>query len=56
MVTEHTNTVYNCGTCAEPKHHDPRHGDWIHLRRDSLCNDDAAPVAVRLPVPVRVTA
>jgi len=53
MVTEHTNTVYNCATCGEPKHQSPRHGDWVHLRGDSLCNDDAQPVAVTLPIPAR---
>lgn len=54
MVTEHTNTVYNCATCAEPKHRHHRTGEWMHLRGDSLCNDDASPVEIRLPLPARV--
>lgn len=54
MVTEHTNTVWNCAACAEPKSLDNRHGDWVHIRRDSTCDDAAQPVEVRLPVPARV--
>lgn len=53
MVTEHTNTVYNCRRCGEPKQLDSRHGHWIHIRRDSLCDNDGTPQAVRLTVPVR---
>lgn len=54
MLTEATNTIYNCATCAEPKARHPRTWDWLHLRRDSLCEDAGEPVPVRLPVPVRV--
>lgn len=53
MVTEHTNTVYNCGTCAEPKYRDARHGDWSHIRADSLCEDALDPVPVKLRIPAR---
>jgi hypothetical protein len=56
VVTEHTNTVYNCATCAEPKGRHHRTHDWMHLRGDSLCDDAAEPVPVRLPVPARYDA
>jgi hypothetical protein len=56
MVTASTNVVYDCATCAEPKYRSARHGDWLHLRADSLCNDDAAPVERRLPIPERFDA
>lgn len=51
MVTKSTNTVYNCATCAEPKHRHHRTHEWIHLRGDSLCSDDREPVVVRLSLP-----
>lgn len=54
MVTEHTNTVYDCATCHEPKTLSPRYRDWVHVRGDSLCDDAGEPVPVRLPVPARV--
>lgn len=31
-----------------------RYREWVHIRGDSLCDDAAEPVPVRLPVPVRV--
>jgi len=54
VVTEHTNTVYNCATCGECKHPHHRTREWVHLRADSLCDDAAEPVTVRLTLPVRV--
>lgn len=53
MVTENTNTVYNCATCEEPKALSPRYREWVHVRADSLCEDDREPVSVRLTVPAR---
>lgn len=53
MVTEHTCTVYDCATCAGPKARHHRTHEWVHIRADSLCDDAADPVPVRLPVPVR---
>lgn len=54
MVTEHTNTVYNCATCGEGKMLTARYRDWVHIRADSLCDDAADPVTVRLTLPARV--
>lgn len=54
MLTEYI--VYDCATCAEPKHRHQRTHDWIHLRGDSLCDDASAPVEVRRLFPVSVPA
>ena len=53
MVTEQTNTVYDCATCHEPKALSPRYREWVHIRGDSLCQDAGEPVPVRLPIPAR---
>lgn len=52
MVTEHTNTVYNCGTCGEPAYFNPRHCGWFHYGSVTTCTA-LVPVAVRLEIPAR---
>lgn len=39
-------TTYLCRRCGEPKNQDPRTGDWMHVRGDSLCDNDGTPRAV----------
>lgn len=56
MVTEHTNTVYNCAGCGTPLAW--RNGTsyappgWRHITLPMNCRG-LEPVAIRLPVPAR---
>lgn len=52
MVTEHTNTVYNCGTCGHPAYFNTRHNGWFHYGSGTTCTA-LVPVAVRLTIPAR---
>lgn len=61
MVTDHSNTVYNCAACGRPAYFNAGHHTWFHYGTKStlptgmLCAE-VSPVAVRLTVPARITA
>lgn len=50
MVTEHSNTVYDCATCSRPVYF--RAGSWHHVGVSAHCTGLVL-TEVRLPVPVR---
>lgn len=58
MVTEHTNTVYNCAACARPIYFNAGHRSWFHHGTKTghptgpLCAT-ITPVTVRLTLPAR---
>lgn len=58
MVTEHSNTVYNCAGCGQPIYYKGTTvyspSGWHHFGSVTLCTG-LVPVAVNLPLP-RVTA
>lgn len=52
MVTDHSNTVYECGSCTLPVHQD-RLGFWVHFAHVTACLGGPV-VEKQLPLPVRV--
>ena len=54
MITEHSNTVYDCATCGRPIYW--AHGQWHHTSPLALPCAALVVVEVRLPVPARTTA
>lgn len=54
MVTDHSNTVYDCGTCGRPIYW--AGGQWHHLNALALPCTALVVVEVRLPLPVRDVA